>query len=202
MTPPAPDSHPRVHFVHLPNDGTFRDTAANNFFARIVESYWPHVSRAVAELASGCNSASQPCRLGGFVLDMLCTSMIDGADSFRGNSARTMTRTWPNTTTLIRSLLFRCKWNSILESKWFRVPIATWPLNVEQQLNAFQQVKKMRLAAGYRRDFRMKSGVAVSSDEIRQGVRARMENSREKRRKMEELRNIRALISCGHRRVH
>ncbi|CDP05662.1 unnamed protein product [Coffea canephora] len=31
-----------------------------------------------------------------------------------------------------------CGWNSILESIWCGMPIATWPLFAEQQLHAFQ----------------------------------------------------------------
>ncbi|KAI4339425.1 hypothetical protein MLD38_024372 [Melastoma candidum] len=42
----------------------------------------------------------------------------------------------------------------------------------------------------YRRDFRMDSGVTVSSKEIGQGIRALMEESGEKRRKMGKLRDI------------
>ncbi|KAI4372933.1 hypothetical protein MLD38_011112 [Melastoma candidum] len=74
--------HPRVRFVYLPEDGTFHDVAANNFSIWLVESYHPHVSRAVAELASECNSSSLQRRLGGFVLDVFCASLVDVADSF------------------------------------------------------------------------------------------------------------------------
>ncbi|KAI4339423.1 hypothetical protein MLD38_024370 [Melastoma candidum] len=74
--------HPQVCFVYLPDDGTLHDMAANNFYIRLVESYGPHVYQAVAKLASDCNSSSLQRRLGGFVLDMFCASMVDVADSF------------------------------------------------------------------------------------------------------------------------
>ncbi|KAI4331669.1 hypothetical protein MLD38_029832 [Melastoma candidum] len=55
-----------------------------------------------------------------------------------------------------------------------------------------------------RRDFTMENEVAVLSSEIWQGIRALLEESREQRRKMEELRDIsRNLLkerrSCGVR---
>ncbi|PWA74165.1 UDP-glycosyltransferase 71E1 [Artemisia annua] len=40
-----------------------------------------------------------------------------------------------------------CGWNSVLESIWCGVPIAAWPLYAEQQLNAFQLVVDMGIAA-------------------------------------------------------
>ncbi|KAL1817394.1 hypothetical protein DCAR_0521823 [Daucus carota subsp. sativus] len=39
-----------------------------------------------------------------------------------------------------------CGWNSILESVWFGVPVATWPLYAEQQLNAFEMVNELGMA--------------------------------------------------------
>ncbi|KAI4339392.1 hypothetical protein MLD38_024342 [Melastoma candidum] len=74
--------HPRVCFVYLPDDGTLRDMAANDFYIRLVDSNGPHVYQAVAKLASDCNSSSLQRRLGGFVLDMFCASMVDVANSF------------------------------------------------------------------------------------------------------------------------
>ncbi|KAF2604887.1 hypothetical protein F2Q70_00028013 [Brassica cretica] len=46
-----------------------------------------------------------------------------------------------------------CGWNSILESVWFGVPVATWPVYAEQQLNAFEMVEEMGLAVEIRNHF-------------------------------------------------
>ncbi|KAF5816567.1 putative anthocyanidin 3-O-glucosyltransferase [Helianthus annuus] len=39
-----------------------------------------------------------------------------------------------------------CGWNSILESLWFGVPTAAWPMYSEQPLNAFEMVVELGLA--------------------------------------------------------
>ncbi|CAN6205473.1 unnamed protein product [Urochloa humidicola] len=39
-----------------------------------------------------------------------------------------------------------CGWNSALESLWFGVPMAPWPLYGEQHLNAFELVREMGVA--------------------------------------------------------
>ncbi|KAK1396515.1 UDP-glucose flavonoid 3-O-glucosyltransferase 6 [Heracleum sosnowskyi] len=39
-----------------------------------------------------------------------------------------------------------CGWNSLLESVWYGVPVATWPLYAEQQLNAFEMVNELGMA--------------------------------------------------------
>ncbi|KAG2260629.1 hypothetical protein Bca52824_079923 [Brassica carinata] len=46
-----------------------------------------------------------------------------------------------------------CGWNSIQESLWYGVPIATWPMYAEQQLNAFEMVKELGLAVEIRLDY-------------------------------------------------
>lgn len=46
----------------------------------------------------------------------------------------------------IGGLVSHCGWNSIMESLWYGVPIATWPIYAEQQMNAFEMVKELELA--------------------------------------------------------
>ncbi|KZV16604.1 hypothetical protein F511_12060 [Dorcoceras hygrometricum] len=49
-----------------------------------------------------------------------------------------------------------CGWNSTLESLWFGVPMATFPLYAEQQLNAFELVKELGMAVEIRIDYHKK----------------------------------------------
>ncbi|KAL1560873.1 hydroquinone glucosyltransferase [Salvia divinorum] len=48
-----------------------------------------------------------------------------------------------------------CGWNSILESVWFGVPMATFPMHAEQQLNAFYLVKVLGMAEVITLDYQM-----------------------------------------------
>ncbi|GAB4848212.1 hypothetical protein Ancab_002879 [Ancistrocladus abbreviatus] len=75
-----------------------------------------------------------------------------------------------------------CGWNSVLESLWFGVPIATWPMYAEQQLNAFRLVKDLGLAVEIRMDhfwdFRTRSSNRlVKAEEIEKGVKKLMDTS-------------------------
>ncbi|KAL2493545.1 UDP-glycosyltransferase 71B2 [Forsythia ovata] len=68
-----------------------------------------------------------------------------------------------------------CGWNSTLESVWCGVPMATWPMYAEQQLNAFELVKELGIAEAiridFRRDFKAESPVDfVGSEEIRSAI--------------------------------
>ncbi|KAL1812737.1 hypothetical protein ACET3Z_022802 [Daucus carota] len=86
-----------------------------------------------------------------------------------------------------------CGWNSILESIWCGVPIATWPMYAEQQVNAFQLVVDLGLAAEIKMDYRkdrvadMESTGVVSAEEIERGIRRVMDGESEMRKKMKEM---------------
>ncbi|KAH7842867.1 hypothetical protein Vadar_009945 [Vaccinium darrowii] len=75
-----------------------------------------------------------------------------------------------------------CGWNSTLESLWCGVPMATWPMYAEQQMNAFQLVRELGLAVeiklDYKKDFRNNCSkvTLVTVDEIENGIRKLMEN--------------------------
>jgi len=79
-----------------------------------------------------------------------------------------------------------CGWNSILESLWYGVPIATWPVYAEQQMNAFQMVRELGLAVEIRLDYRV-GGDLVQAEEVENGVSTLMNGSDEIRRKVKEM---------------
>ena len=78
-------------------------------------------------------------------------------------------------------------WNSILESFWFGVPIATWPMYAEQQINAFQMVRDLELAVELRLDYRMKSNDLVLAEEIERAVRCVMDGGDGVKKRVEEM---------------
>jgi len=84
-----------------------------------------------------------------------------------------------------------CGWNSTLESLWCGVPIAAWPLYAEQQINAFQLVVELGIAAEIRIDYRSDMGrgnnnMTVAAEEIEDGIR-RLMNDHEMRNKVKEM---------------
>ncbi|KAG6404771.1 hypothetical protein SASPL_132347 [Salvia splendens] len=87
-----------------------------------------------------------------------------------------------------------CGWNSTMESVWFGVPVATFPLYAEQQLNAFQLVKELEMAEMIRLDYKMdfrgeESPEIVGAGEIEGAIRRLMgAEGDEVRRKVEEMR--------------
>ncbi|XP_030516478.1 anthocyanidin 3-O-glucosyltransferase 2-like [Rhodamnia argentea] len=80
-----------------------------------------------------------------------------------------------------------CGWNSTLESIWFGVPVATWPLYAEQQFNAFELVVELGLAVeikmDYYKDFMMERDFIVPAEKIEGGIRKLMEDVDSQRRK-------------------
>ncbi|KAI3695701.1 hypothetical protein L1987_78700 [Smallanthus sonchifolius] len=86
-----------------------------------------------------------------------------------------------------------CGWNSTLESVWCGVPIAAWPLYAEQQLNAFEVVVELGMAAEIRLDYRTDmremgggSGMVVTAEEIEEGIRKLMSDG-EMRKKVKDM---------------
>lgn len=91
----------------------------------------------------------------------------------------------------IGGFVSHCGWNSILESLWFGVPIAAWPMYAEQQMNAFEMVKELGLGVeiklDYRRDFRNQNQIVVTAEEIERGVTDLMRRDSEVRKKVKEM---------------
>ncbi|XP_020534680.2 anthocyanidin 3-O-glucosyltransferase 2 [Jatropha curcas] len=99
----------------------------------------------------------------------------------------------------IGGFVSHCGWNSTLESIWYGVPIATWPMYAEQQFNAFEMVIELELAVEIKMDYRKDSQIIVNCDEIERGIRCVMEQDSEKRKKVKEMseRSRMALMEGG-----
>ncbi|KAL8031244.1 hypothetical protein ABFX02_13G012100 [Erythranthe guttata] len=74
-----------------------------------------------------------------------------------------------------------CGWNSVLESVSCGVPIAAWPLAVEQQANAFQLVEEIGVGVEVKMDYRKIDGVIVSADVIERAIGRLMDPENEAR---------------------
>lgn len=79
-----------------------------------------------------------------------------------------------------------CGWNSILESVWFGVPIVTWPIYAEQQINAFEMVKELGLAVELKLDYRRENDVVMAA-EIERALRCLMNDDKKVREKVKEM---------------
>ncbi|KAL2559697.1 UDP-glycosyltransferase 71B6 [Forsythia ovata] len=82
----------------------------------------------------------------------------------------------------VGGFISQCGWNSILESLWFGVPIASWPMYAEQHFNAFEMVVEFGMAV----DINMDSKIIVTCEEIERGIRQLM-NGNEIRKKVKEM---------------
>ncbi|XP_055962423.1 flavonol 3-O-glucosyltransferase UGT71C4-like [Mercurialis annua] len=89
----------------------------------------------------------------------------------------------------IGGFVSHCGWNSILESLWYGVPIATLPIYAEQQLNAFIMVKELGLAVDLKMEYRPSSDVATA-DEVERAVKCLMEGESEVRKKVKDMAGI------------
>lgn len=83
-----------------------------------------------------------------------------------------------------------CGWNSTLESLWCSVPVATWPVYAEQQLNAFVIVKESKMAVEIRLAYDQEGGDVVKAEEIERGIRCLMEHDSEVRKKVKTVGEI------------
>ncbi|KAM7517929.1 hypothetical protein LguiB_016891 [Lonicera macranthoides] len=88
-----------------------------------------------------------------------------------------------------------CGWNSILESLWYGVPLATWPMYAEQQVNAFEMVVELKLGVEIKIDYRKEffgeknTSEVVKAEEIEIGIRKVMESESEQRKKVKEMKD-------------
>ncbi|KAL2905715.1 UDP-glycosyltransferase 71A15 [Bienertia sinuspersici] len=94
----------------------------------------------------------------------------------------------------IGGFVSHCGWNSTLESLWFGVPIATWPLYAEQQLNAFELVKELGLGVEIRMDYRRewntnKENFSVIAEEVENGVKKLMSLDEETNNRVKEMKD-------------
>ncbi|XP_021907433.1 anthocyanidin 3-O-glucosyltransferase 2-like [Carica papaya] len=105
----------------------------------------------------------------------------------------------------IGGFVTHCGWNSILESVWFGVPMAAWPLYAEQQFNAFHMVVELGLAVEIKMDYRKDYAILglqeerVSAEVIEKGIRCLMEEDNDARKKVKEMSEIsrKALMDGG-----
>ncbi|OWM81557.1 hypothetical protein CDL15_Pgr007595 [Punica granatum] len=97
-----------------------------------------------------------------------------------------------------------CGRNSTLESMWFGVPVAAWPMYAEHHFNAFALVVEMGIAVeicmDYKRNLMGDDKVIVMAEEIERGIshlkEAEGEGRKEKVKLMSE-RSRRALPGGG-----
>ncbi|CAN8258497.1 unnamed protein product [Cochlearia groenlandica] len=89
-----------------------------------------------------------------------------------------------------------CGWNSTLESLWFGVPMATWPIYAEQQVNAFLMVDELGLAAEVRNSFRadfmaaeseVMTAEVMTAEEIERGIKCLMEHGSDLRDRVKDM---------------
>ncbi|XP_015972896.1 UDP-glycosyltransferase 71A15 [Arachis duranensis] len=83
-----------------------------------------------------------------------------------------------------------CGWNSTLESIYYGVPIAAWPLYAEQQSNAFQLVRELKLGVEISLEFKHElmfgTTRVLSAEKIEKGIRNLLTDA-EVRKRMKEM---------------
>ncbi|KAJ9705922.1 hypothetical protein PVL29_003843 [Vitis rotundifolia] len=85
----------------------------------------------------------------------------------------------------IGGFISHCGWNSTLESIWHGVPIATWPIYAEQQLNAFQIIRELEMGVEIKIDYnKHRNNDLINSQEIESRIRSLMDDSKDFRKKL------------------
>ncbi|CAI8586761.1 unnamed protein product, partial [Vicia faba] len=91
----------------------------------------------------------------------------------------------------IGGFVSHCGWNSTLESIYFGVPIATWPLYAEQQSNAFELVCELKMGVEIVLDYRVEVNSGpnyfVTADKIERGMRRLLDKEGEFRKKVKDM---------------
>lgn len=87
----------------------------------------------------------------------------------------------------IKGFVSHCGWNSILESLWYGVPIATWPLNAEQQMNAFYMVRELGLAVELSLVYRSSGSEIVMTDQIKTAINCLMDDTNPVRERVKKI---------------
>ncbi|XP_031109943.1 anthocyanidin 3-O-glucosyltransferase 2-like [Ipomoea triloba] len=87
----------------------------------------------------------------------------------------------------VGGFMSHCGWNSILESIWFGIPMATWPMCADQHGNAFQLVREIGMAVEVTMDYKIDSKdpktnflivpEIVNAKEIEFGITSLMDHS-------------------------
>ncbi|XP_022940844.1 anthocyanidin 3-O-glucosyltransferase 2-like [Cucurbita moschata] len=79
-----------------------------------------------------------------------------------------------------------CGWNSVLESLWNAVAVATWPMYAEQQVNAFEMGVELGVAVEVSLDYSMmvaeEEEAVLTAEKIEGAIRRLMERSDELKR--------------------
>ncbi|KAL5101443.1 hypothetical protein RYX36_005770, partial [Vicia faba] len=91
----------------------------------------------------------------------------------------------------IGGFVSHCGWNSILESIYFGVPIAAWPLFAEQQINAFELVCELKLGVEIALDYRVKfngdHNYVVTAEKIERGIKSVLDKNGAVRKNVKEM---------------